>query len=198
MKNRKKALDYFKKHPGIHKTGEILAAGIYRRSLYGLRDSGDIIQVGYGLYRLAGEEPDSKSVYAELSIRIPKGIFCLISALDFHEIGTQVPYDHWVALPAGAHRPKIREYSVNFCFFKDNLYDLGLEKHNLGGNEIKVYCPAKTVVDCFKYRNKIGLEVAIEALRESLRAKKATIPEIIKFAEICRMKNVMMPYLEVI
>ena len=196
MRNEKKALTFFKNNPGIHGTGEILASGIYNRTLYRLRDKGMLLKVGYGLYRLADEEPVQHSAYAELSHRIPKGVFCLISALDFHHIGTQVAYRHWIALPRGSHRPNIREYDVQYCFYGGKAFTTGIEKHNVGGVEIRVYNPAKAVVDCFKHRNKIGLEVAIEALREAVRAKKTTIPEIIRYAGLFRMKNVMMPYLE--
>ena len=196
MQNEVKALKFLRQRPGIHKTGEFLAAGVYNRTLYRLRDKGTLVKVGYGLYRLAEKEPVQHSVYAELSWRIPKGVFCLISALDFHQIGTQEPYKHWIALPRGAHKPKIREYDIQYAFYKDKAYETGIEKHIVEGVEVRVYNPAKTVVDCFKHRNKIGLEVAIEALREAVRAKKATIPEIIRYAELFRMKNVMMPYLE--
>ncbi len=196
MQNEKIALGFFRKSPGIHRTGEILAAGIYNRTLYRLRNKGTLAKVGYGLYRLADEEPVQHSVYAELSSRIPKGVFCLISALDFHQIGTQEPYKHWVALPRGAYSPKIREYDVQYCFYREKAFGTGIEKKIIEGVGVSVYNPAKTVVDCFKHRNKIGLEVAIEALREAVRAKKATIPEIIRYAELFRMKNVMMPYLE--
>jgi predicted transcriptional regulator of viral defense system len=196
MQNEKKALKFFRKNPGIHNTGEVLAAGIYNRTLYRLRDRGTLVKAGYGLYRLADEEPVQHSVYAELSSRIPRGVFCLISALDFHQIGTQEPYKHWVALPRGSHSPKISEYEVQYCFYMEKAFATGIEKKIVEGVEVRVYNTAKTIVDCFKHRNKIGLEIAIEALRESVRAKKATIPEIIRYAELFHMKNVMMPYLE--
>ena len=196
MRNEIKALKFLRKSPGIHKTGEILAAGIYNRTLYRLCDKGALVKVGYGLYRIADKEAVQHSVYAVLSSRIPKGVFCLISALDFHQIGTQGPYKHWVALPRGAHEPKIREYDVKYCFYMDKAYTAGIEKHIVEGVEVRVYNPAKTVVDCFKHRNKTGLDVAIEALREVVREKKTTIPEIIRYAGLFRMKNVMMPYLE--
>ena len=196
MQNEKTALKFFRKSPGIHRTGEILAAGIYNRTLYRLCEKGMLVKVGYGLYRLVDEETVQHSAYAELASRIPKGVFCLISALDFHQIGTQEPYKHWVALPRGAHRPKISEYDVQYCFYREKAFETGIKKKLIEGIEVRVYNPAKTVVDCFKHRNKIGLEVAIEALREAVHAKKATIPEIIRYAELFHMKNVMMPYLE--
>ena len=117
-------------------------------------------------------------------------------AFDFFQIGTQVPIKHWVALPRGAYKPKIHEYSMQYCLLKSKAFDLGVEKHSIYGTEIRVFNPSKTVVDCFKYRNKIGLDVAIEALKESLRSKKATISEILRYADICRMRNVIMPYIE--
>lgn len=196
MGNKTKALEFFRQKPGIHSTGEILAAGIYNRTLYRLLDKGMLVKVGYGRYRMANEEPSPHGVYAELASRIPKGVFCLISALDFHRIGTQIPYSHWVALPRGAHKPQIREYDVHFCFYSGKTFAEGMTTQVRDGVEVRVYDPARTVVDCFRHRNRIGLEVAIEALREAVRAKKATIAEILRYAGIFRMKNVMMPYLE--
>ena len=196
MRNETKAMAFFRQSPGIHSTGEILAAGIYNRTLYRLLGKGVLVKVGYGRYRLANAEPPAHGVYAELACRIPKGVFCLISALDFHQIGTQVPYTHWVALPRGAYKPQIREYDVHYCVYSEKNFTAGMVKQVRDGVEVRVYDPARTVVDCFRHRNKIGLEVAIEALRETIRAKKATIAEIIRYAGIFRMKNVMMPYLE--
>ncbi|MFA5205078.1 MAG: type IV toxin-antitoxin system AbiEi family antitoxin domain-containing protein [Lentisphaeria bacterium] len=196
MRNQTKAMAFFHQSPGIHRTGEILAAGIYNRTLYRLLNKGVLAKVGYGRYRLANTEPPQHGVYAELAGRIPKGVFCLNSALDFHQIGTQVPYAHWVALPRGAYQPQIREYDVNYCVYSPKTFAEGILKLARDGVEVRVYDPARTVVDCFRHRNKVGLEVAIEALRETLRAKKATIPEIIRYAGIFRMKNVIMPYLE--
>jgi predicted transcriptional regulator of viral defense system len=196
MRNETKAMAFFRQRTGIHRTGEILAAGIYNRTLYRLLRKGMLVKVGYGRYRLASEASMPHSVYAELACRIPKGVFCLISALDFHQIGTQVPYAHWVAFPRGAYRPQIREYDVRYCFYGGKTFAAGIEKKMIDGVEVRVYDSARTVVDCFRHRNKIGLEVAIEALREAVRTKKATIPEILRYAGLFRMKNVMMPYLE--
>lgn len=196
MNNEEKAINYFRNNPGTHRTGEILDAGIYNRTLYRLRDRGDIIKVDYGRYRLATEEPIENITFAEIAQRVPKGVFFLISALDFFQIGTQIPVKHWLALPRGACKPKIRNYSIQFSFLTSKTFNAGIEKHNIHGTEILVYNPSKTVADCFKYRNKIGLDVAIEALKESLRSKKATIPEILRYADVCRVKNVIMPYIE--
>ena len=196
MNNEKIAFDYFQRNPGIHRTGAILDAGIYNRTLYRLRDRGDILQVDYGRYRLATEEPIENIAFAEIAQRVPKGIFCLISALDFFQIGTQIPVKHWIALPRGAYKPKIRNYSIQFSFLTSTTFNAGIEKHNINGTEIRVYNPSKTVADCFKYRNKVGLDVAIEALKESLRSKKATIAEILRYADVCRVRNVIMPYIE--
>jgi len=197
MKNEKLAINFFKQYPGVHRTRDILKAGVYNRTLYRLKDRGDIVRVGYGLYKLAGEY-GARDVYSELGCRIPKGVFCLISALDFHEIGTEVPYNHWITLPFGAYKPVINEYSVNFCFSREPAYSSGIDKHIVSGTDIFVYNPAKTVVDCFKYRNKIGIGVAVEALKETLKSKKANIDGIIHYADICRMRNVIMSYLEAV
>jgi len=196
MNNEQKALYYFSKNPGIHRVSEILKAGIHHRTLYRLCDKGDVVKIGYGRYRFAMEEPVENSSFAEIAERVPKGVFCLISALDFFHIGTQMPIKHWLTLPKGAYKPKVHNYSIQYCLCSQKIFNIGIERHNIDGIDVKVYNPSKTVVDCFKYRNKIGIDVAIEALKESLRSKKSTIPEILRYAEVCRIRNVIMPYLE--
>ncbi len=196
-KNIELALDYFRNNTGIHKAKELLKMGIHNRTLYSLLESNEVIRVGYGRYKLATTDIIENISYAEIGSRT-KGVFCLISALSFHQIGTEFPLKHYINLPQGSYKSTIHNYSVNYTLQKKELFNIGIEEHIISGTKIKVYSVARTVVDCFKYRNKIGLDIAIEALRESLNDKKTTMKEILKIATILRMKNIIMPYLEVL
>lgn len=189
-------IKFLKSNHGIHRTKEIISAGIPRKKIYQLRDEGVINQVSRGLYKFS-EIPDGQhTTYVELSKRIPRGVFCLISALHFHEIGTQIPYDQWIALPHGVKEPRIYEHCIQYIHPIKNVYDLGVEEHVIDGSKIKVYSVTKTVIDCFKHRSKVGLDVALEALKEAIRMKKTTRKDLIECAIKCRMKNTIMPYLE--
>ena len=194
--NQKQALEFLRNNNGLHRTRDILNAGIAPKTLYKLRDQGHIYSLSRGLYRINEESKDAHTTYLELAHKIPKAVFCLISALHFHEIGTQLPYDHWIALPQGVKEAKLDEYSIQYIHPNKELYQLEIEEHNISGATIKVYSPTKTVVDCFKHRNKVGLDVALEALREAVQLKKTSRKELIELATKCRMRNVMMPYIE--
>lgn len=148
-------------------------------------------EVSHGYYMLKeqAELISDRDIVAKL---VPHGIYCLISALDFHNIGTQKAFDFHMAIPHSKRVPIRPEYSIVTYKFSEKSYKSGIEYH---GN-IKVYSPAKTIADCFKFRNQIGLDVALEALKDVIRNKTATIAEIIDHAETCRVKNIIMPYLE--
>lgn len=193
---QEQALEFLRSNNGVHRTRDILNAGIAPKTLYRLRDRGQIYSLSRGLYRINEEGMDAHSTYVELAHKIPKGVFCLISALHFHEIGTQLPYDHWISLPQGVKEAKLDEYDIQYIHPNKELYQLGIEEHNISGATIKVYSPTKTVVDCFKHRNKVGIDVALEALKEAIQLKKTSRKELIELATKCRMRNVMMPYIE--
>ena len=132
----------------------------------------------------------------EVSRKVPKGAICLLSALSFHEIGTQVPNEVWIAIDVKAWTPRITSPAVRIIRFSGDALHFGVQEKQVTGGEIHVFSPAKTVADCFKYRNKIGIDLAIEALRDALRHRKATLNEIHRFAKVCRVERVMRPYLE--
>ena len=157
---------------------------------------GEIERLARGLYALPGASGALHQSLAEIAKRAPKAVACLMTALSFHEIGTQSPFEVWVALPRGAWRPQLGNHKLRVQRFSGPAYTSGVETHLIQGVKVRVYNPAKTVADCFKYRNKVGLDVALEALRESWRAKKVTIDQLNHYAEICRVRNVMRPYLE--
>ncbi len=156
---------------------------------------GSLIKLGRGIYALPETEFDENQTLLEVSYLVPKGIFCLLSALRFHELTTQNPYEVWLAIDRNAAVPKINSVQTRIFRMTGKSFSEGIDEHQVEGGTIKVYSPAKTVADCFKYRNKIGLDVAIEALRDCLKNKKATIDEVWHFAKINRVAKVIMPYL---
>ena len=132
----------------------------------------------------------------EVARRVPNGVICLLSALQFHNIGTQLPHEVWLAIPPKARRPKGLPVKIHIVHFSGAAFTEGSKEHAIENVQVRIYHPAKTVADCFKYRNKVGLDVALEALRECWRGRKATMDEICKYAKVCRVGNVMRPYLE--
>ncbi|MDD7984607.1 hypothetical protein PQO01_06555 [Lentisphaera marina] len=193
---RSKAIKFLKTQHGIHFTKDILKAGISKRMMYQFRDEGVINQLSRGMYQYSEVIEDQYTSYIELTKRNPKAVFCLISSLDFHGIGTQIPYSQWVSLPRGIKRNNNCDYNIKVIHPTKEIYNLGIENHMVNNIGIKVYSLSKTVVDCFKHRNKIGLDVALEALKESIRLKKTTRKEIAEYAIKCKMMNIMMPYME--
>ncbi len=132
----------------------------------------------------------------EVNCRVPKAVICLLSALKFHEIGTQVPNEIWIAIDVKAWAPKIDSPAVRIVRFSGNALHFGIQQKKINGLKIRVFSPAKTVADCFKFRNKIGTDVALEALRDCYRKRKASMDELWEAAKVCRVANVMRPYLE--
>lgn len=129
---------------------------------------------------------------------IPKGVICLLSALRFHEIGTQAPHEVWMAIDRRAARPRIKRPRMRIVRFSGKALTEGIEEHRVEGVAVRIYNPAKTVADCFKYRNKIGLDVALEALREVIRGRKCSVDELWQYAKVCRVTNIIRPYMEAI
>jgi len=190
----KKVLDLLSKR-GSLRPRDLAEVGISREMLRYLYRKQLIERAGRGLYRLAGQMEEHRSLI-EASKLVPKGVICLLSALRFHEIGTQEPYDVWMALPNSAWRPRIETLRLRFVYPSGKTFSEGIETRDFPGGGIRVYCPAKTVVDTFKFRNKVGLDVAIEALRDCLRSRKATRDELWRYAGICRVQKIMKPYME--
>lgn len=175
---------------------EALKLGITRYMLYTLRDKGIIEQISRGVYRLADLPPVSNPDLMTVSIRFPSAVICLVSALAFHDITTQIPHNVSVAVARNAHVPSLDYPPLVVYRFSGKAYKYGVEEYLIDNVRIKIYSPEKTLADCFKFRNKIGMDVVLEALTLYKKRKNPNIPELIKSAEICRIKNVMMPYLE--
>ncbi len=186
------------KRKGILRVKDLREAGIHPEYLRRLCEKGALIRVARGLYMPADAQPTANVGLAQAARRVPHGVICLLSALRFHEIGTANPFEVWMALDQGVRRPQVEYPPLRIVRFSGKALEEGIERHRIEGVRVTIYSPAKTVADCFKYRNKIGLDVAIEALRDCLRSRKCTRDQLWQYAKVCRMTAVMRPYLEVI
>jgi predicted transcriptional regulator of viral defense system len=184
------------KRLGVFRARDFVRAGYSREYLRRLLTREHVRQISRGLYASTSFEGNEYQTLVEVSKRVPAGVVCLLSALSFHRLGTQLPSEVWLALPLGTSYPRIRDMPVRFCKFSRPTYALGLEEHHLPGGTVRIYSPAKTVADCFKFRNKIGIDVAIEALGDCIRKRRATVAQLYEFAAACRVAKVMQPYLE--
>ena len=181
---------------GIVRPRDIEAIGLPRQYLLRLHWQGKLDRPGRGIYTVADTNVTEHHSYAEVAKRVPKAAICLLSALAFHEMTTQSPASVWIALPKGARTPIFRSSSLRIVRLSGTSLTAGIENHRVDRVPVRVYSVAKTVADCFKFRNKIGLDVAIEALKDCLRQKKASVNEIYRYAKICRVSNVIRPYME--
>lgn len=159
-------------------------------------DQGLLERVGRGLYRVPGMMTSENQSLAEVCRRVPAGVVCLLSALRFHDLTTQNPIDVWLAIGQKAHVPRIETVALRVVRFSGDALTQGIETHDVAGVEIRVYGAAKTVADCFKFRNKIGIDVTLEALRDCLKERRASVDDLMRYARICRIEHVMSPYLE--
>lgn len=180
----------------VFKVSEAVAAGIPRHAVYALWHGGQLARVGRGLFAANHLDLGPHETLAEAAAQVPNGIVCLLSALSFHQLTTQNPREIWMAIPEKAWKPRADSLPLHFVRFSGAAYAEGVESHRIGRAVVRVYGPAKTVADCFKYRNKIGLDVALEALQEYWRQRRGTMDELLHYAQICRVANVMRPYLE--
>jgi predicted transcriptional regulator of viral defense system len=189
----------FTEQGGMLRTSEAIRLGIHPRTLYALRDDGEIEHVGHGLYRLSTAPPLTSPDLVPIAIRIPRGVICLISALAHHGLTTQVPHAVDFALPSHAQVPRIDGAPLRVFWSSEPSFSAGIEVVMIDKVPVRVYSPEKTIADCFKYRNKIGLDVAIEALRTYReRTRKPDFQALAKFARIDRVEKIMRPYMEAI
>jgi predicted transcriptional regulator of viral defense system len=169
---------------------------IHPQQVSRLVSKGELIRVGRGRYMLPQAEHSENLGLALVAAAVPRSVICLLSALRFHGIGTQAPHEVWIAIEQGAARPRVDYPPVCVTLISGPAFTFGVERHPIDGVPARIYSPAKTVADCFKFRNKIGLDVAIEALREALRAKRCTREELWAAAKVCRVSTVIRPYIE--
>ena len=181
---------------GMLRPGDLRDVGAARVVLTRLTASGQLEKVGRGLYRLPGINASEYETLSAVATRVPQAVFCLLTALQFHGLTTELPRQVWIAMPRGSHVPKIDYPPVKMVQFTGEAYAEGVEVFERDQVGLRVYSVAKTVADCFKHRNKIGLDVALEALRDARAQKKASAGELWRFAKICRVANAMRPYLE--
>jgi predicted transcriptional regulator of viral defense system len=197
--SHKKALKFIKERGGIVRTAEALKAGVHPRTFYSLRDRGYLESVSRGVYRLTELPPISNPDFILVATRIPQAVFCLISALSFHELTTQIPHEVFIALKEGTKTPRIDFPPLSVHRFSRASFEAGITIHKIDGIPVRIYNQEKTLVDCFKFRNKLGMDVVLEAVkRYKSRNEKLKISDLLKYARICRVEKIMQPYLETI
>jgi predicted transcriptional regulator of viral defense system len=184
------------KDSSVLRTRDLEAHGIWRAKLRDYVEQGVLSKVGRGLYTRAGLKIGENHSLAEAGKRAPGATVCLLSALRFHGLTSQQPHEVWLAVDVKARAPKADPLAFRVVRFGGAALTEGREENVIEGVPVKIYNPAKTVADCFKFRNKIGLDVALEALRETWRARRCGIQELMRYARVCRVANVMRPYLE--
>ena len=190
-----KIMRYIREH-GMVRPRDIEGIGLPREYLVRLHRQGKLNRSGRGIYTVPDANVTERHSYAEVAKRVPEAVVCLLSALAFHEITTQSPPCVWIALRKGARKPVLPSPSLRIVRLSGPSLTEGIDNHQVEGVPVRVYSAAKTVADCFKFRNKIGLDVAIEALKDCLRQKKASVNEIYRYAKLCRVSNVIRPYME--
>ena len=190
------AKNIFKDQGGIMRTSEAMKQGIHPRTLYFMRDHNYLDVLARGVYRLAELEPVDYQDIVTVASKVRSGVICLISALSYHEITTQIPHEVYVAISRKMSYPRLEYPPARFFKFSEKSFKAGVDIHKISGIDVKIYSPEKTIVDCFRYRNKIGMDVALEALKLWKRKKNADIGTIMEYARICRVYNVIKPYIE--
>jgi len=199
MNDKDKILEYAVRKGAI-RPREIEDMGISRQILYRLYQEGMLVRINRGIYSIQVAEPTEYHTYVAVAVAFPNSVICLLSALQFHNLTTQMPHKVWIALNRETDRRSRKPNSlpVSIVRFSGDSFSEGIETHNIEGVDVRIYCAAKTVADCFKYRNKIGLEIAIEALTDCIRHKKASRDQIWQYAKMCRVSKVIRSYMEAI
>ena len=191
-----KIIGYFKSHGGVARFSSIRKAGFHPDIIRMTENDGKIEKIGKGLYRLVGDNIGSHPDYLIASLQTSKGVICLVSALYFHGATNEIPRFVDIAIPTGSRANKIKYPPVKFYRFSQNTWMAGVEKHEIEGHSVKIYGLAKTVADCFKFRSRIGLNVAREALKVAITEKKVKPKDIMEYAKMCRVDRIIKPILE--
>lgn len=191
-----KAVQIIRQMGGTIRTAEAIRKGVHPRTLYALRDCGTLEQISRGVYRLAELEAISSPDLVTVASRVSHAVICLISALSFHNLTTQIPHEVSIAIDRRSRIPRIDYPPVAVYKFASESYGAGIEEHCIDGVTVRIYSPEKTLVDCFKFRNKIGMDVVLEALKLYKARKKLNLGDLLRYARICRVEKVMKPYLE--
>jgi len=183
---------------GVLRPRDLEASGIPGNYLARLARRGLLARIGRGLYTLPGAPAGEHHSLAEAAKRVPRGIVCLISALRYHGLTTQSPFEVWMAIGEKDRRPKADGQALRIVRYSTDALRAGVETHLIDGVQVRIFTRAKTVADCFKYRNKIGIDVAIEALKDCLQRRMCPAEELVRYARVCRVSNVMRPYMEAV
>jgi predicted transcriptional regulator of viral defense system len=191
-----KAISMFRARGGTLRTSEALRLGVHPSTLYALRDAGVLEPLARGLYRLADLPPLSNPDLVIVAHRIPQGVVCLVSALAFHELTTQIPHAVDLALETGSTRPRLTFPPIRIFWFSGRTWPEGVQRHQLDGTMVRIYSPEKSVADAFKFRRRLGSDLAIEALRAYRRRPDFDVNSLLRYARVCRVERVMSPYLE--
>jgi predicted transcriptional regulator of viral defense system len=193
---RDELIQVFKQNRGVLRFSQVLKASFHRKHLKSLLESGKIEKIGHGLYRLKDAPALSNPDLVTVALKAPNGVICLISALYYHRATDEIPRKVDVAIPRRPWANKIDYPPVQYFRFSEKAWKAGVETHTIDGYSVRIYSLAKTIADCFKYRNKIGLNIARDALKTSVVEKKVKLAEVMRFAEICRVDKIIRPYLE--
>ncbi len=181
---------------GWLRASDLTGVGVPRVVLTRMTASGQLERAARGLYRLPDTLGSEHEGLTTIAAKVPQAVICLLSALQFHGLTTQLPRQVWIAMPRGSHTPRIDHPPIRMVQFTGEAYSEGIGIHLRDQVPLRVYSVAKTVADCFKHRNKIGLDVALEALKDAREQKKASADDLWRYAKVCRVANVMRPYLE--
>ncbi|MCE7989964.1 MAG: transcriptional regulator [Caldilinea sp. CFX5] len=181
---------------GLLRAHDLVEQGIAYTALSRLTQQGRLQRISRGLYALPDRPVTEYQSLVEASACVPAGVICLLSALRFHQLTTYAPFEIWMAIENKQWKPRAKGLPLRIFYFSGAAFISGVETHILEGVALKIYDPAKTVADCFKYRNKIGIDLCIEALRTGLRQRKFTVDQLSSYAKICRIQNIIQPYLE--
>lgn len=186
----------FANHSGILRASRAVELGVPRHVLYEMVKSGELVREGPGIYRLNETQPLGNPDLVQISLRVPRAVICLISALYFHELTTQIPNAVYFALPRDVKTPKVHYPPIRVLHFSEEPYNAGIVEYKVDGVKVKIYDREKTVADCFKFRQKVGMDVALEALRDYIRQPKMNVSLLLEYAKVNRVEKIMSPYVE--
>lgn len=186
----------FLENNGILRVSAAIRLGIPKYVIYNLVENGELVKEGNGLYRIREIEPLGNPDLVQVSLRVPKSVICLLSALYYYDLTTQIPHQVYIALPRDVKTPKIDYPPIRVFHFSEKSYLAGIDEQTIDGVKVKIFGREKTIADCFKFREKIGVEIAREALKDYLSQPRPNIQLLIKYAKVNRVENVMRPYLE--
>lgn len=186
----------FTDHHGILRASTAIELGVPKHILYEMVRSGELVREAQGIYRLSESQPLGNPDLVQISLRVPRAVICLISALYFHELTTQIPHQVYFALPRDVKTPKIEYPPIRVFHFSQEPYQAGIVENEVDGVKVKIYDREKTIADCFKFREKIGMDVTLEALKDYIRQPKMNVSLLLKYARVNRVEKIMRPYIE--